>query len=91
MSIISGILTIILIIVLLVWAISTSSKQAKKDWETLEDLEKKANKITSLDELVKFHLEFREKASKISNQYINPRLAKIDGYCRGMYQILKLK
>lgn len=75
-------------IVLTMWAFKGERKRVEKDWNTLYDLEKRVNDITTLDDLIKFHLEFSEAAEKIHNEYIQARLAKIDGYCRGMYKIL---
>lgn len=63
-------------------------KQVIKDWNTLYDLEKRANEVTTLEEVTHLHKEFLEKASKIHNEFITPRLTRLDGYLRGMYKAL---
>lgn len=86
-----------LIVIILVAALFTliafflfkeASKQVVKDWDTLKDLEERANKLNTLEEVVEFHMEFTEKANKIHNKFITPRLACIDNYLRGMYKAL---
>lgn len=63
-------------------------KQVIKDWNTLYDLEKRSNEVTTLQEVTDLHKEFVEKASKIHNEFITPRLTRLDGYLRGMYKAL---
>ena len=79
---------LLVFIVISYWLGIHITKQSKKDWETLEELEKKANSLTTLEEIEEFYKEFVEKANKIHNEYIQPRLAKIDGYLKGMYKAL---
>lgn len=81
-------LLLILIIWGIIWGIIKGRKQVIKDWETLYDLENRCMKLTTLEEVVQFHMEFTEKAGKIHNEFINPRLARIDGYLRGQYKAL---
>lgn len=86
-----------LIVIILVVALFTlicyflakaARKKAIKDWNTLYDLEKRANEVTTLQEVIDLHKEFVEKANKIHNEFITPRLACIDNYLRGMYKAL---
>jgi len=81
-----GILVIVGIISLFVWLGVSMIKQSQKDWETLEDLEKRAKELKSKKEIEEFHKEFVEKASKINNEYITPKLSEIYGYIRGLYK-----
>jgi len=74
------------LIIAFIWSVSSLAKQSKKDWETLEYLKKRANEVTGKEELEEFHKEFLDKASKIHNKFINPKLMEIDGYVRGMYK-----
>lgn len=76
---------------LFVWAFRSVSKQVKEDWETLEYLEEKCKTVNTKEEIEAFHKEFIEKASKIHNKVINPRLQRIDGYLRGLYKQYKTK
>lgn len=76
---------LVIFIVGLVWTGISVRKQAVSDWKTLEYLKTKANEVTTKEEIEAFHEEFREKASKIHNQYITPELNRIDGYLRGLY------
>lgn len=48
-------------------------------------------KTDTKEEIEAFHKEFIEKASKIHNKVINPRLQRIDGYLRGLYKQYKTK
>ena len=64
-------------------------KQAVKDWETLNDLTKRAEKLSTKQEIEEFHKEFVDKASKITNEHITPQLNRIDGYVRGLYKQYK--
>lgn len=79
---------LLVFIVIDCWLVIHTTKQSKKDWETLGELEKKANSLTSLEEIEEFYKEFVEKANKIHNEYVQPRLAKIDDYLKGMYKAL---
>ena len=63
------------------------NEKSKKDWDTLYDLEKRANELKTKEEIVEFHKEFREKAVKINNEFISPRLYQIQGYLNGLYKI----
>ena len=74
---------------LAIWLIIDQRKQVVKDWDTLEYLKKRANEVSTKEEIEEFHKEFIEKASKIHNQFINPELHKIDGYLRGLYKQFK--
>lgn len=71
---------------LFIWAFRNIDKQVKKDWETLEYLEEKCKTVSTKEEIASFHKEFVEKASKIHNRVIYPRLQRIDGYLRGLYK-----
>lgn len=84
-------LGVVAFISIMVLVLIKGRKQVIKDWETLEDLEKRVEEISTLDELIQFHLEFVDKASKIHNQFIQTRLATINGKCKGMYKILTLQ
>lgn len=64
-------------------------RQSKKDWATLHDLEQKANKVKTKDEIKTLHAELIEKSSKIFNKYVNARLGVVEGYLRGLYQQFK--
>ena len=86
-----------LVVIILVVALFTlicyflakaARKQATKDWNTLYDLEKRSNEVTTLQEVIDLHKEFVEKTSKIHNEFITPRLTRLDGYLRGMYKAL---
>jgi len=81
------ILFISVILGLLIWSTFVLSKQSKKDWETLRDLEKRANELKTKEEIEEFRKEFKEKAAKINNQFITPRLYQIQGYLNGLYKI----
>ena len=74
---------------LLIWAIIELSKQTKKDWDTIEELKKKANQVSSKEEIEEFHKEFIEKASKIYTTYNSIELQRIDAYLRGLYKQFK--
>jgi hypothetical protein len=78
----------IVIMGLFAWALITSRKQVVKDWATLEDLQSRYKKLSTIEEVEAFHEEFREKSSKIHNQFINPKLEHIDGYLRGLHKKL---
>lgn len=90
-SILGTILFIAVFVGLLVWAIIADRKRVNQDWATLEDLEKRYTQLNTLEEVMEFHMEFTEKANKIHNQYIRPRLDHIDGYLRGQYKALSKK
>ena len=85
-------LTIIIIFCVLVfmflfiWLMFASRKRAIKDWDTLHDLEKRANNLKTKEEIQEFHKEFIDKANKIYNSHIHLRLNRIDGYIRGLYK-----
>lgn len=84
------IIFVIIFLALFIWAIISLRKQVIKDWNTLEELKKKANQISTKEEIEEFHKEFLEKANKVShNQYINIELQRIDGYLRGLYKQFK--
>jgi len=74
--------------VLFIWAILHKSKTVKNDWKTLEYLQKRCYEVKTKQEIEEFHKEFKEKSSKIFNQFIRPELFKIDGYLRGLYKNL---
>lgn len=79
-------LTMIFILILLVVFLSKKIlDQTKKDWATLEDLEDRANKVTTKEQIEDLHNEFLTKQAKINNYLITPRLARLDGYLRGKY------
>lgn len=80
------ILIVISIIILAVWATLRMCEQSKKDWATLKDLQIKAGKIKTKEEIEIFYQEFCEKAMKIDNATIYPYLVTIQGYVRGLYQ-----
>ena len=65
------------------------SKQVERDWETLDDLEKRSKEVKTKEEIEELHKEFQEKSKKIHNQFITPRLFAIDGYLRGIYKQYK--
>lgn len=77
------------LIALVIWLLIIKRKQVVKDWDTLEYLKKRADEVSTKEEIEEFHKEFVEKASKIHNQFINPELQKIDGYLRGLYKQFK--
>lgn len=70
----------------MIWAGSSMARQSKNDWETLRELEQKAAKVETKEEVELLHREFVEKANKIYNRYIHVRLSKLDGYLRGLYK-----
>jgi len=70
------------------WAGLSMAKQSRKDWETLRELEQKADNVKTKEEVELLHREFVEKANKIYNQYIRVRLSRLDGYLRGLYKSL---
>ncbi len=86
--IVAIILVIGAVIGLFLWLTLSMLKQSKKDWDTVRYFEARVNTVFTLDEIKSFHAEFVEKASKIHNEYCQPRLAKIDGYLRGLYKSL---
>lgn len=81
------ILFVSVILGLFIWSMLDLSKKSKKDWETLRDLEKRASELKTKEEIEEFHKEFKEKAVKISNEFITPRLYQIQGYLKGLYKI----
>lgn len=81
-----AILAGIAFILLLAWATSSIVKQSNRDWDTFEYLKKKADTISTKEEIEEFHKEFLEKAKKIDNPVIRPHLHRIDGYLRGLYK-----
>ena len=80
---------VLVLLLLIISAISFSIKNNKRDWNTLEELKKKANQVSTKEEIEEFHKEFVEKANKIYNSEIKPELMKIDGYLRGLYKQYK--
>ena len=74
---------------LCMWLLIKKRQQVIKDWNTLKELKNKANKVSSKEEIEEFHKEFVEKARKISNDQIKPKLMQIDGYLRGLYKQFK--
>lgn len=85
-----GIAIALMFILLLISTILILMKNSKKDWNTLEELKKKANQVSTKEEIEEFHKEFLEKANKVShNEYINIELQRIDGYLRGLYKQFK--
>ena len=74
---------------LFVWMLISTRKQAIKDWETVTYLTKKAEALSTKEEIEEFHKEFVDKASKINNEHIRPQLNRIDGYVRGLYKQYK--
>jgi uncharacterized protein YicC (UPF0701 family) len=74
---------------LVIWATNQSMKKVKKDWDELNSLKEKFNKLETLDDITEFHEDFRAFANKIDNQYIREELTKMDGIIRGMYKVLK--
>jgi hypothetical protein len=82
-------LGIFLLLALFVWSLMSLRKQAVKDWKTLTDLKKRAETLSTKQEIEEFHKEFVDKASKINNEHIKPQLNRIDGYVRGLYKQFK--
>lgn len=75
-------------VALIIWNASLIKKRVARDWEIVDDLEKRSVELNTCEEILVFHKEFTEKASKIHNEFINLRLARIDGYLRGQYKAL---
>jgi hypothetical protein len=69
-----------------IWASKSMMKESENDWKMLEDFEKRSKTLKTKKEIEDFHYEFSEKANKIKNEFITPRLAALDGYLRGLYQ-----
>jgi hypothetical protein len=84
-----AILIIVGVLSFLFWVIYSGMQQSKKDWETLKYLKKKANEVSTKEEIEEFYTEFRQKSSKIYNKYICYELFAIDGYLRGLYKQYK--
>ena len=85
---ITKIILLVLVFLILLTAIVLITisimKQSKKDWKTVEDLERKMYTIRTKEELNMFYDEFIDKASKIDNTLIQVRLNYINGYLRGL-------
>lgn len=75
--------------ILLIWVAFRVSNQTQKDWQTLEDLQKRIALIETKDELDEFEIEFYDKGSKIFNRFITPHLLEIKGNINGMRKALK--
>ena len=75
--------------ILLIWVTFRVSNQTRKDWQTLEDLQKRIALIETKDELDEFEREFYDKGSKIFNKFITPHLLEIKGNINGMRKVLK--
>lgn len=88
-EVLAGIAIVLMFILLLISAILILMKNSKRDWNTLEELKKKANQVSTKEEIEEFHKEFIKKANKIYNNQITPELMKIDGYLRGLYKQFK--
>jgi hypothetical protein len=82
-------LGIFLLLGLFIWSLICLRKQAIKDWETLNDLTKKAETLSTKQEIEEFYKDFVDKSSKIKNELITPHLIRIDGYVRGIYKQFK--
>lgn len=82
-------LVIGLFIYLLIWSVKWTFKQSQKDWAIYRELEKRAYELKTKEEIEKFHEEFIGKAKKISNDLISPKLLRLDGYIRGLYEQYK--
>lgn len=74
---------------LFVWILISARKNFIKDWNILKELEKKANEVSTKEEIEEFHKEFTDKASKINDDHIKPHLMRIDGYLKGLYKQYK--
>lgn len=85
----SLIFSLILIIGTTIWSTIRLAKQSTKDWETLKYLTQKAELIRTKEEIEEFWKEFVEKANKIDNYIIRPKLDKIEGYLKGLYKGLQ--
>lgn len=83
------VLVLFLFLALFVWSLMSLRKRAIKDWETLTYLTKRAETLSTKQEIEEFHKEFVDKASKINNEHIKPQLNRIDGYVRGLYKQFK--
>lgn len=83
------ILFVSLLLTSFVWATLYLRKQTIKDRNTLEELKKKANTVSTKEEIESFHKEFVEKATKINNPHIQPELHRINGYLQGLYKKFK--
>lgn len=88
MKIIIVITVIAVVLWLVIYSTRSMMKQSKKDWQTVYDLENKSKTISTKEEVIIFHKEFVEKATKINNEYCQVKLAQIDGYLRGLYKVL---
>lgn len=88
-KIIIAIIILIGSVSLLIFSTNSMLKKSKEDWDTLKELEEKAEEISNMEELIIFHKEFMKRANKIHNKYIIQRLSRIDGYCRGLYKSFK--
>lgn len=73
-------------LILFIWSSINMCNQSTKDWKTLEDLEKRSKEVNTKEEIEEFQKEFCEKANKIHNEFIKPKLHTIDGYLRGLYK-----
>jgi hypothetical protein len=80
---------IVLFFGFLIWGIICARKKVLKDWDTLDYLKKKANQVSTKEEIEEFYKEFLEKASEINNHFITPELMRIDGYIIGLYKQYK--
>jgi len=74
---------------LFIWSTKSLLKQSKNDWETLRDLQKRANAVKTKEEIELLHAELIEKGSTIFNKDVNAKLGMVEGYLRGMYQQFK--
>lgn len=73
MSITLAIIIIVLFVAFLVWAVNKDLNRVKKDWKTLDYFEDNYTKLKTREEIEVFYEEFKQKSSKINNQFINPR------------------
>lgn len=85
------VITPIGLLAVIVWAFYKSMQSSAKDWRILMDLESRVESLNTNDELLEFHKEFVEKANKIHNTHITPRLKHIDGYVKGKLSIINNK
>ena len=85
-SLVIILLALLAFLALFIQAVLSIRKDVIKDWGTLDYLKKRANEVSTKEEIEEFHIEFVEKANKIKNSLIRPHLDRIDGYLRGLYK-----
>lgn len=80
------ILIIVILTILFGWVMYSVSRRAKKEWDILDEFEKRVEKISNKEELDAFSKEFAEKARQIQNTYVKIRMMRIIGYMEGLYK-----